>query len=196
MITIFGTPVIINSFPEHDKVKKEFSLYLEKDEYFSEVSSWKCNVESTFCKENNFDLPWNTFIENAVKCFNEYLSTFPIKKQFQIEIYAWLNRYSKGHSQEVHNHAGGNAVLSCAYMLELPKNSGDIVFFQTGNDLLKYTTLNDICDNDLNVSNRFTPILQEGDIVIFPSYLDHYVTGNYTEKRRSTISANLYINPI
>lgn len=196
MINIFGVPIIITPFSKHQEVKEEFLDYLEKDEYFSKVSSWKCSVESTFCKDNNFDLPWNTFIENAIACFNEYLSNFPIEKQFQIEIYAWLNRYSKGHNQEVHNHAGGNSVLSCAYMLELPENSGDIVFFQTGNDLFKYTVLNDICNNNLNVSNRFTPVLNEGDIIIFPSYLDHYVTGNNTDQRRSTISANLYINPI
>jgi ectoine hydroxylase-related dioxygenase (phytanoyl-CoA dioxygenase family) len=37
---------------------------------------------------------------------------------------------------------------------------------------------------------RYTPNLQEGDIVLFPSTLEHYVTHNNTDTIRSTISAN------
>ena len=196
MIDIFGVPVIIKPFPKHELIKKQLLEWIGEDEYFSKVPSWKCNVESTFAKDNNTELPWDMFIENSIDCFKEYLSHFPISRDFSMEVYAWLNRYKKGHNQELHNHSGGQAVLSCAYMTELPKDSGDIVFYKSGSDYFKYTALNDICNNNLQYSNRFTPILNEGDIVIFPSFLDHYVTVNNAESRRSTVSANLYINPV
>jgi len=195
MDKIYGVPILIEKMPDHKQIKKSFQEFLENDDYFSPVESWKCNVETTFSKENNFNLPWDFFIENAVDLFYKYLNFFPIDKPFGVKIYAWLNRYKKHHYQEIHNHFSDGSVLSCAYMLELPENTGDFSVYQSGNDFFP-SELKTLCSAGFPIDNRFTPVLNEGDIVIFPSYLDHFVTENTSNFRRATISANLYINPL
>jgi ectoine hydroxylase-related dioxygenase (phytanoyl-CoA dioxygenase family) len=47
--------------------------------------------------------------------------------------------------------------------------------------------------NHLQYNNRITPPLDEGDIIFFPSTLEHYVTGNKTNNHRATISANFIL---
>lgn len=195
MNSIYGIPILVKQMPQHKKIASDLTDYLEKDAFFSNVSTWKCNVESTFAKDNNFDIPWDSFIESSIEVFKEYLDYFPIDKKFEIEIYAWMNRYKQGNYQEIHNHSGNGATLSCAYMLELPDDSGDFTFFQSGNEFYN-SPLKQLCNENFPYNNRFTPDLNEGDIVIFPSFLDHFVTANVSNKRRSTISANLYVKPI
>jgi ectoine hydroxylase-related dioxygenase (phytanoyl-CoA dioxygenase family) len=39
----------------------------------------------------------------------------------------------------------------------------------------------------------FTPEVEEGDIIIFPSYLKHAVPGGIYDSHRVTISFNLFI---
>lgn len=195
METIFGIPILRMPLPNHESVKKIFEKYLEDDNYFSESLNWQCNVETTFQKNNNFDLPWDLFIESSTTALRDYLNIFPIDNPFTIKVYAWLNRYSKGQYQEVHNHAGDGAAISCAYMLELPQDSADFVFYQAGNDFWHFNPIKKICNSGFPFNNRFTPELDEGDIIFFPSYIDHYVSHNKSDLRRSTISANFYISP-
>jgi len=196
METIFGVPTLQIPLLNHISIKKSFKPYIECDDFFSEVPEWQCNAETTFQKDNNFDLPWDIFIENATTALHSYLGIFPIDKPYYIEVYAWLNRYSKGQYQEVHNHAGDGASISCAYMLDLPQHSADFVFYQAGNDFWHFNPLRNLCSSGFPFNNRVTPNLTEGDIIFFPSYIDHYVGYNRSEFRRSTISANFYIKPI
>jgi len=189
MIQLFGTPVLKTKLQNHETIKQEFVSVLQDDQYFAPVKTWMSNVETTFGTMNNEKIPFKSFINSAVLGLNEYLDSFKVQGKVKYGIEVWLNRYKEGQFQEVHNHASNNNIVSCAYMLELPKDSGDFVFYKK-NDFWATSGLRDLCAEPFPINNRVTPPMEEGDIIFFPSDLEHYVSHNKTNKRRATISAN------
>ena len=192
---IYGYPIGIYKLPSHKKLKEEFLPHLSNDEMFSKVPHWQSNVETTFGSDTNNLLPWDTFIKESIGLLKEYINDFLNLNRidFNIGTYAWLNRYRTGQYQEIHNHAGNNNAISCAYMLSTPIDSGNFVFYNEGSDFWNNTPLREFTNN-YPFNNRFTPNMSEGDIIFFPSTLSHYVTFNNSTDVRSTISANFKIN--
>ena len=43
-------------------------------------------------------------------------------------------------------------------------------------------------------SQRFTPSIKEGEVLIFPSYLEHFVPGKDYKTHRVTVSFNLTLD--
>ena len=88
-------------------------------------------------------------------------------------------------------HQHGNSTISGAYYVRAPKNSGDIVFYDP-RPAPVYSYPNSNEPNYLNAQvNSITP--NEGGLVLFPSYLDHSVNANLSEKERIVISFNITI---
>lgn len=192
-VFLFGTPVMIMRMPNHDEIRSKFLPCLEEDKYFKKVSSWQSDVETTFELEDQGDLPWDITLKSLYQGLDAYLQNFNMTKDVDFVVHAWANRYKKGMNQEIHNHLGNNNAISCAYMMELPKDSGDFVFYKEGNNHWHTVGIADLCEENFPFSNRHTPPLNEGDVIFFPSYLDHYVTNNTNEQRRATVSANFAI---
>ena len=103
---------------------------------------------------------------------------------------AWLNKYERGDSQEVHTHIGGDdCTFSLAYFAQYAENDAKFIFYdpdQTkhlGNYSKHYSTV-----------NTWFPDVQEGDIIIFPSWLHHQVDVHRSDTTRITVSANFKVN--
>ncbi len=189
---LYAIPVYKTKLPEHEKVQKEFEDIIKKDEHFENVSSWYSNVDTTFGNPEANQLPFNEFIKNAIIVLNKYITHFNIDAPLRYGVECWLNRYKKDCYQEVHNHAG-RSVFSCAYMMNTPKDSGNFVFYKNTYDNLHASGLPVLSSKPFQYNNRITPPLDEGDIIFFPSTLEHYVTGNKTNNHRATISANFIL---
>jgi len=190
---LFGIPVFIAQMPNHNTIKKEFEKYVDNDDYFLNIPAWHGDVDSSFSLDKNQELPWNFFIENIRPVMDDFLKELNVQKNgIDISIYAWLNRYKEHQYQEIHHHEGSGNLISCAYMLKLPENSGNFVFYQTGNDFWHGSAIKEKSMN-FPYNNRYTPQLKEGDIVLFPSTLEHYVTHNTSKEVRATISANFVL---
>jgi ectoine hydroxylase-related dioxygenase (phytanoyl-CoA dioxygenase family) len=78
-------------------------------------------------------------------------------------------------------------------MLKLPPDSGRFVFYRNTYDFFHSSSLPSCSSEPFRYNNRITPPLREGDIVFFPSVLEHYVTVNESDETRATISANFTI---
>lgn len=188
---IFSTPIFITKLPNHEKVKEQFLPFLKDNKYFAKAEGWHGNLDTTFPNEPVNELPWQDFFSSAVNVAAEFIKEIGVINNVQFHGTAWLNRYYNGNYQEIHNHIGNNNAISCAYMLELPNESGNFVFFKEGQDFWN-DSIRQLC-HDFDYSNRYTPKLEEGDIVFFPSNLSHYVTYNNSNNRRATISANFKV---
>ena len=194
---IFGIPILKTRMPNHNVIKAEFSSFLTDEKNFSDASSlWDCNCGTTHAnKEKNDVLPWRSFFENVNPLINQYAQVVGFNtEKYELFGYAWANRYAKGQHQEIHAHEGKNYIISCAYMLELPDDDVDLGQF------IFYNSAYRIFSPDIHYmfdkkeySKRYNPELKEGDIIFFPSSLEHYVTYNKTDKIRASISANFGI---
>jgi len=88
----------------------------------------------------------------------------------------WININKKGDHNYQHVHPG--SILSCAYYVTDPKECFNI------SDPNLARIMNE------NSQELFRPKLKEGDIIIFPSWLPHYVSANPNDDERISISCN------
>tara|TARA_X000000368_G_C23054732_1_gene723293 strand:+ start:1880 stop:2491 length:612 start_codon:yes stop_codon:yes gene_type:complete len=191
-IDLYSIPVFSQPLSTHAEVKEDFSSVINDDSNFNKYPSWYCNVDTTFGLPESSKLPFHNFIKGAVSGLNSYLGKLGVDSNVAYGVECWLNRYSKNQHQELHNHAG-ESVISCAYMLKLPPDSGRFVFYRNTYDFFHNSTLPGLSSEPFRYNNRVTPPLREGDIVFFPSVLEHYVTVNESDNIRATISANFVI---
>lgn len=97
----------------------------------------------------------------------------------------WANIQRKNSTFNVHSHP--NSFLSGVYYVKTPANSGKIVF--------KKRIVNDIVPlfkqpNELNEAlHKCAP--EAGMMLLFPSWLEHYVERNGSDESRISISFNL-----
>jgi uncharacterized protein (TIGR02466 family) len=96
----------------------------------------------------------------------------------------WFQRYETDSFHGMHNH-WPNA-FSVVYFLEFDPTQHMATVFRNPNHLQieQYNKMN------IKLPKHFVPKVDEGDILFFPSFLDHYVPMNYSTKPRTIISFN------
>lgn len=130
----------------------------------------------------------SALFRELIRCVSE---TF-ISLGFNIEEYepvihvAWLNINRKHNFMRHHNHL--KSVFSGVYYIKTPKNSGDLEFNSPVADH-KYVVDSD-CIKDFNDFNSNTWIVpaEESKLVLFPSWLVHFVQPNFSDEDRISLS--------
>ena len=105
---------------------------------------------------------------------------------------SWINRHGKGESNTLHWHS--NAMLSGVYYIENEPDAGDIVFQRSH---LYYNLFHDTVKVSFNEptmynTNEFFITPKAGDLILFPSHLEHMVTPNQTDAPRYSLAFNLF----
>lgn len=104
----------------------------------------------------------------------------------------WININPKYSYNNRHTHPGAN--ISGVFWVKIPENSGDFVFEMPDNFdcfLLSKTNHEHKQNNNLYSALSIKP--KEGSIILFPSYLPHYVEQNQSGEDRISISFNLIL---
>ena len=107
---------------------------------------------------------------------------------------SWYRETIPGNDHPIHNHP--NSLLSGVIYLNVPENSGhhSKLNFETGHFIFKgfhFDYYQNV--NKYNAKSTFISV-ETGDIVIFPSWMEHYVTDNEsTNQSRKIISFNTFI---
>ena len=103
------------------------------------------------------------------------------------EIWGIINK--KNSFNQIHNHP--NTYLSAAYYVKAPDNCGSIQFHEP-NEVKKFRHPVIEKRNELN-SSGFSIKAEEGNLLIFPSYLYHSVGKNLSSEDRIIVSFNVDI---
>jgi uncharacterized protein (TIGR02466 family) len=148
-------------------------------------------TQSNFLDTNSF--PLRNLINIVEKKFNEIHKNLGLSEsQFHIISEAWVNINNNINIDSAHCHPG--RVFSAVYYLEAQKNCGDLIFINPNKALSHVihptlvSTYN--CFNEHN--HRVIPAA--GLLVIFPSYLEHYVRVNFSGQDRISIAMNSQLN--
>ena len=129
------------------------------------------------------------------------LSEFPpIKKSVNLSMRAWVNISKPGGYLAKHHHPDCN--LAGVLWIKAPQNSGDIVFdspktFDPFLQLAKNREIDSYTDdfkNKFNIYSDYDFPPTEGRILIFPSYLEHQVRENKSNKDRISVSFNIKLS--
>lgn len=112
----------------------------------------------------------NKLTKAYTECFNKIFD-----KKFEVIIdEIWYNVYVDGEYQENHDHLGGisGSHFSCIHFLSFDEKNHEPVVFR--DPLRQLRNLSVELDQN-NYSDHCIPIIKEGDMLMFPSYLSHEV---------------------
>jgi uncharacterized protein (TIGR02466 family) len=100
----------------------------------------------------------------------------------------WINLNNKNDYNIMHNHPKAN--LSGVYYIEVPNDSGNLIF-QNHNLLANGINNNYNFFDNPNFYTYFTIMPKKYDLILFPAELLHFVTPNTSNKKRISVAFNL-----
>jgi hypothetical protein len=167
--------------PNHNELKTILLPMIEERlTVTKEQNNWICDVNTEFFSKDNDIGKYINLIVNSVypvldKLFAE-LNFLTVPKQSKV-VKIWYNHYSSGHYQEVHTHSDGQVDIAGIYLLKLDEINKTVFY--------SYPTTNTkfYCETKQLIE------AEEGDIILFPSHLSHYVLP--CEKDRISVAFNI-----
>jgi uncharacterized protein (TIGR02466 family) len=111
----------------------------------------------------------------------------------------WYNVNYKYNYNTPHTHP--KAYLSGVYYMKVPKNSGNLVFNRSENEIDRMSFIIDKCisqgsaPDNIRINTEHWVIPEENKLIIFPGHVNHYVEQNLTEEtdsRRISLSFNFF----
>ena len=194
ILKLFPEPIFKYKFRDYEKFNKELSNYIyslqSKDQEGlkrSNKGGW--HSENFQLTDQNsiqfkFALKVQEYILNAFQNFGWKIKNKNIRIS---EMWAIINK--KNDFNVIHTHP--NCYLSAAYYVKAPNNCGKFEI-EHPNIAKKYAFPEIETKNELNLEVASIEI-KEGDLLLFPSYLPHKVSQNFSDEDRIVISFNVDI---
>ena len=179
-IEAFPTLIYRYHIDEQQAIKERVNEYYEENKFKNTVpDQWNCDL---FTSYGTGSFP----IGECLDAFTPTLDDFQTEaKQYGNMILTdmWLNVYEAQNWQEKHIHSPGQ--WSAVYYVDFDPNEHKGTNFYHPNETLLATAG--------VTQNTLVPWVQEGDMIIFPSWLEHAAPMNKSSVKRSTISFNFFI---
>jgi len=184
LIETFKIPILsINlNIPRSKLIENINKIKKHKGRVMSNLNGYQSN---DLDKESAF-LPLLKIIEEES---NKLANIVGIKNNLKV-VNFWINCNKYGNSNIIHIHPG--SIFSGSFYLKVPKESGSIVFRNPAANIVETFWQNYIKGfTKFNSPTwKFFPL--EGQLLIFPSWLEHYVeTNNNKKEERISIAFNL-----
>jgi uncharacterized protein (TIGR02466 family) len=185
----FTTPVSYKFLTEIDNNKiKEYSYTLKEYCDGNKISNHGGWQSKNLNINENEEIKKLT-IEITKESFN-FLKIFSMKKEYNLYFEnIWININKKGDFNTPHIHP--NSFISGVYYVNCNEQSGRIIFenpCQPFDCFMNSEQIETI--NSYNAGKAFH-IPQKNKLVLFPSYLNHYVEPNRNTEDRISLSFNL-----
>lgn len=186
MLELFPVPIYIGKVKHHEEVKQIISSKINNG---TTPKRWNCSVNSSYDSpltvgnSDMYEIPL-TYKDN----YDEYFKLFNIKCSINL-LNVWYNEYTKHQYQEQHHHLPAD--ISCIHYIKLDKDHSGTTFI---NPLNLLTSSNKLMT--VKSPHTFTPYVEEGMMIIFPSYLEHYVLPQTSDSSRITLSWNFNITSL
>ena len=190
MHLFFSTPIWTSKIDDYEKINKEMFNYIIELQKKDPQGIVKSNFKGWHSKD--FDIKQEqpkSFIAAIKKNINIALNDmgWDLNKQSVKIKSVWAIINTKEAWNQKHHHS--NSDLSAAYYVSAHDNCGDIVFYDPRPAPVHNHPVSK-SPNNLNATvNSVKP--EPGMLVLFPSYLEHSVNPNLSDKKRIVISFNL-----
>ena len=190
MHLFFSTPIWVSKIDNHENINESLLSYITELQNKDPQGITKSNFNGWHSKDFNLkeDIPAK-FISSIGKNINTALNdmSWDLNSQFVKITNMWSIVNKEGAWNQKHHHS--NSDISAAYYVDAHDNCGDIVFYDP-RPARVYKHPIAIGPNNLNATvNSIKP--EPGLLVLFPSYLEHSVNPNMSNKKRIVISFNL-----
>ena len=190
MHLFFSTPIWTSKIDNFENINIEMYEYINSLQKKDPLGIVKSNFKGWHSK--NFNLKNKEpkkFIEAIKNNINNSVNSmnWDLDSQSVNIMSMWAIINEQGAWNQKHHHS--NSDISAAYYVDAHDNCGDIVFYDPRPARI-YKHPIAIKPNNLNATvNSIKP--EPGLLVLFPSYLEHSVNPNMSNKKRIVISFNL-----
>ena len=190
MHLFFSTPIWVSKIDNHENLNADMLTYISDLQKKDPQGIIKSNFNGWHSK--NFNLKDNMpakFISSISKNINIVMDDmgWDLTSQFIKITNMWSIINEEGAFNQKHHHS--NSDISAAYYVSAHDKCGDIVFYDP-RPARVYKNPIAKSPNKLNATiNSIKP--HNGLLVLFPSYLEHSVNPNLSDKQRVVISFNL-----
>jgi len=189
---LFPVPIFHYKVENYKEINEELINYILRLKKKDKIGNNRSNIGGWHSP--NFDLVKEETPINFINKFKDFLKNIIINefgweylpnKQRIVAMWAIINK--KNSFNIMHNHQ--NCYLSAAYYVKKPERSGDISFFDPVEPkTYRYPEK----EKGTFHSNQVVTLRpEEGDLLIFPSYLYHSVEPNLSDEDRIVISFNI-----
>lgn len=186
MNNIFSVDIYKEKLKIKNKPLIDYILKLKKQSEGRKISN------PTGWQSLSFDLNQSIFAnlnQTIQQHFLTYIKSIPLSNQFQISS-MWANVNGYKDYNLIHTHGG--SVISGVYYLKTPKESGNLFFINPASEAIEYLWEHCIEEYTQQNSPRWTIQVEEGTLVLFPSWLKHGVEPNLNKKEdRISIAFNI-----
>jgi len=187
IVETFKSVVYRNKIDINNKKLLKYILNIknkEKGRNISNKGGWQ---------SNNLDLN-ETIIDNLIEKFYPSILEFIQKLEFKFDKILVKNLWINVNGFKAFNitHAHPGCFISGVYYVEVPKNSGNIVFHHPAEDMMSvdWDSNKQIKYNSYNsITTWFKP--ESSHLYLFPAWLKHHVEPNLSNKDRISISFNI-----
>jgi len=181
----FSVPIYCCTVSDFDLIQTELESCIE-DMDFNMVTEWGSTHYLSDSKfKNNLILDFNLekFSNEVDIHVNKYISKIGFPKTNYKIVSSWFALFRRGNYAHIHNH--GDCDIAGVYYFKKSGNDGNL-FFCTPN---KAEDTSFIFNSRRIVTNS-----KEGEILLFPGFLDHGVQTNDTDDERVSLSFNIYFD--
>ena len=186
---LFSVPIFHGKLDNWKKYNRDLLPVCHKVRKETEDMSelpWNCHVWSSYAYDDQlFKRPE---FQEISKVIAKYVRAYMDKRQWKGEAKMlmtelWVNYQEKYQYQEYHDHR--ERVISGIYYIDVPEGTPGIMMKTP----LK-ANFDDLFFNEDAVQEVNHLKIETGDILLFPSWLDHGVKANMTDSHRVNVSFN------
>ena len=172
---------------DNEKIKKYCYDLRDSDtgRQMTNVGGWQSNDFDIHCEQ------LTEVIDAVGKAFSEIFSLYSFEEG-EIKIAnSWININPKNSYNLQHNHVG--SLFSAVYYVQAEEDMGDIVFVNPCPTIGHHLSFFDFKKKSPINSETWTLKPETGQLIVFPSWMEHYVLPNMTDKDRISIAINSFI---
>jgi hypothetical protein len=191
VLTEWGVNIYKFKIDENEKILDEIMKH-RRDIDFNVNREWNAKVSQILSNtKTNKEFNILVFLKNKIE---NYISRIPNCKGLtlctppHIKPDLWINMYKKGDYQGAHRHMYPNNIkYSLVYFAKYNPDTDAKLMFGNPN-----TTELILMSGEIKIiEKKFIPV-NEGEVILFPSYLPHCVEKHESDTERITVSGNLY----
>jgi len=173
-----------NTHPTKTSFNEDLIQFIIGEAEKSKENYYKSNRGGWQSRTDLYDEPALHDLGNAV--YNVVKTSIPETQGIYFQ-QMWAAVNKRGNWNAIHQH--GNYQMSGAYYLQVPENSGEIVFRDPRPCAISNWVVNKVLTK--GEFEKITP--KESDLMIWPAFLDHFVEPSESDQDRIMISFDFNI---
>lgn len=192
MFSLYNVPMYTTQVDDQEEINKELSVAMDNSEFTMRADWGHTHFQTNpQFNEDFFKIhKVETFRKEILKHVGRFLAEVDYNEIIGLTVKcnifsAWFAKYEIGSYATVHSH--GHADISGIYYYQVPDDFGAELFFVSPIKVAETTPCFQFLSDKLNVQPK------EGQIILFPGWLEHGVKTNLSHKPRIAVSFNVFL---